>query len=115
MHRVKVNLAFSMALFSSMIALPLLFAPVVRGDCGPSVSKYGKCTYRGDLLFCGSCALYGSQARGGVCNRCGAGYVCNAKSCAVKKQCSDVYSCDICGCSWGAPRGFARDRTRLAP
>lgn len=115
MHRAGVNVAVFMALLSSLIALSFVFAPIVRADCGPSVSKYGKCAYRGDLLFCGSCALYGSRAKVSACNRCGAGYVCNALSCEVKRHCADVYSCDLCGCSWGARPGFARGQSRSVP
>ena len=87
-----------------------LLATTARANCGPSVSRYGKCFYKGDLLFCGACALKEPGGAISGCDRCGAGYLCKSKNCAVLKRCADQYSCDLCGCSWGRPTGFTRQR-----
>ncbi len=111
MHSGRLSLLAFLVVLGAAIVAPSLLATNARADCGPSVSRYGKCFYRGDLLFCGACALKESGGAISGCDRRGAGYLCKSKSCAVLKRCADQYSCDLCGCSWGRPTGFTRKRS----
>lgn len=111
MHGSKLSLLALLVVFGAAIVAPTLLAPTARADCGPSVGRYGKCFYKGDLLFCGACALKEPAGAISGCDRCGAGYLCKSKSCAVLKRCADQYSCDLCGCSWGRAGGFTRQTT----
>jgi hypothetical protein len=111
MQSVKAGLFGLMAL----LAMTILGARIASADCGPSVSKYGPCSYRGDLLFCGSCAFNDSGSGVSGCNRCGAGYLCKSNGCSVLSRCADEYRCDLCGCSWRALRGFSRQRAPSSP
>ena len=102
MHGSRLNSLALLIILALAAAASPLFATSASGDCGGSVSKYGPCAYKGDLLFCGTCAFHESQSKIGVCNRCGPGYRCTKNSCAIlNDRCGFEYSCDICGCSWG--------------
>ena len=109
MRGARPGLFALMALLGTTIMVALLLAGVARADCGGPVSKYGQCTYEGDLLVCGTCALHYSKSD---CDRCGAGYLCQSKSCAVLSRCAEQYTCDLCGCSWGPPTRPPNHRAR---
>ena len=100
MHGSRLNLFALLLILGATIMAPTS----ASADCSASVGKYGHCVYKGDLLFCGTCALHDSQGGSGVCNRCGTGYRCEKNSCAVPNNgCGYEYTCDLCGCSWGPP------------
>ncbi|MDR3567050.1 MAG: hypothetical protein P4L43_03390 [Syntrophobacteraceae bacterium] len=111
MHSIRLSLLALTLILAMTIVAPLLLAAGARANCPASVSKYGQCTYKGDLLFCGACALSDSQSSLRGCDRCGAGYLCKSNSCAVLNRCAYNYSCDLCGCSWGRKSGLARPET----
>jgi hypothetical protein len=107
MHSARLSLFALVALLGATVVFPLLTASTARADCGPSVSRYGPCAYQGRLLVCGACALHTAGGARSACNPCGTGYACNSKSCAVTHRCAYEYSCDLCGCAWGATGGSA--------
>ncbi len=112
MRSTRVSLFAGMVLLGTTIVIPFLLTGVASAGCSESVSRYGRCTYQGDLLVCGSCALPDSANSISACNRCGTGYLCSSHSCTLRSGCADEYTCDLCGCSWGQATGAAGTKDR---
>ncbi len=103
MRLTKPGFFVLMVFLAAALMVPLLFSIIASADCGGSVSSYGQCFYRDGLLVCGTCAVEHTESGATGCDRCGAGYRCQANNCALSEGCADTYSCDLCGCSWGKP------------
>lgn len=115
MRGTNLRLFALRVLLSTTILVPLLLTGIASARSQAPLSQYGRCTYQGDLLVCGPCALHDATSAVGARERCGAAYRCKSNNCAVLSRCAEQYTCDLCGCSWGPQTGLSHHQSRFAP